>query len=80
MDQIVTAERNRLVNTQVDFQGVNPLDAGMRVVLPGSAGSTQDYFIRVRSSNVSPVPGTSGLRSDPTRLQNPALTREGVTV
>jgi hypothetical protein len=36
-------------NLGPDFYTSNPRDAGMRVVLPGAAGTTQTYFIRVRS-------------------------------
>ena len=32
-----------------DFYSANPRDAGMRVILPGAAGTTATYFIRVRS-------------------------------
>jgi hypothetical protein len=32
-----------------DFYTSNPRDAGMRIVLPGAAGTTNTYFIRVRS-------------------------------
>ncbi len=80
MDQIATAKRNLLDGTQVDFLSVNPLDAGFRIVLPGSAGSLNNYYVRVRSSNVSPVPGPNGDRSNTARLTNPALVREGITV
>ena len=80
MDQMATAKRNTLNGTQVDFLGVNPLDAGLRVVLPGSAGSLNNYYVRVRSSNVSPVPGPNGDRSNLARLTDPAFVREGITV
>ena len=80
MDQLTSAKRNALNGTQNDFLGVNPLDAGLRVVLPGSAGSSNNYYVRVRSSNVSPVPGLNGSRSNPARLTDPALVREGITV
>lgn len=33
-----------------DFWTVNPHDAGMRVVLPGAAGETTTYHVRVRSN------------------------------
>src|SRR5262249_5227132 len=33
-----------------DFYTSNPRDAGMRVILPGAAGTTNTYFIRVRSN------------------------------
>lgn len=55
-----------------DLYSVNPLDAGMRIVLPGTAGSINNYFIRVRSSNVGPGQSTS-------RLQDPSLEREGLS-
>jgi hypothetical protein len=32
-----------------DFYSQNPKDAGMRVFLPGTVGSLQQYFVRVRS-------------------------------
>ena len=41
-----------LTNTFADFYSTNPLDAGMRLVLPGATGSVNTYFIRVRSSNI----------------------------
>jgi hypothetical protein len=34
-----------------DFYSTNPLDAGMRVDLPGTAGSVNTYFVRVRASS-----------------------------
>ena len=81
MDQEVSAPTNSFSGTDADFQGVNPLDAGFRVVLPGSAGSINNYFVRVRSSNVSPVPGPGGVdRSSITRLTDPSLVRAGITV
>ncbi len=36
-----------------DFYSTNPKDAGMRVILPGTAGSSNTYFIRVRSNGPS---------------------------
>ena len=41
-----------LTNTFADFYSTNPLDAGMRVVLPGTSGTVNTYFVRVRSSNI----------------------------
>jgi VCBS repeat-containing protein len=77
MDQSAWAKTNaNEPNAQVDFLGVNPLDAGFRVALPGVAGSFNSYFVRVRSSNVSQEPG----KNDPARLTNPALVREGITI
>lgn len=80
MDQLTSAKRDALSGTPNDFLGVNPLDAGLRVVLPGSAGSVNNYFVRVRSSNVSSVPDENGSRSNPARLTDPALVREGISV
>ncbi|MEQ1829069.1 MAG: hypothetical protein ABL921_24110, partial [Pirellula sp.] len=80
MDQQAYAKRNTLNGTPVDFLGVNPLDAGLRVSLPGSLGSLNNYFVRVRSSNVSPVPGLNGPRNNAARLRDPGLVREGITV
>ncbi|XZE35954.1 Ig-like domain-containing protein [Pirellulaceae bacterium SH501] len=81
MDQEANATTNSFLGTDADFQGVNPLDAGFRVVLPGSAGSINNYFVRVRSSNVSPVPGPGGVdRSSTARLTDPSLVRAGITV
>ena len=77
LDQLASAKRNvNEPNAQVDFLGVNPLDAGLRVLLPGVSGSFRNYFIRVRSSNVSPEPG----KSNPARLTDPTLLRDGITV
>ncbi|MEZ6150590.1 MAG: Ig-like domain-containing protein [Pirellulaceae bacterium] len=61
-----------LPNVARDFNSVNPLDAGMRVVLPGSVGATNTYYVRVRSSNLAPGDATS-------KLQNPADERKGLT-
>ncbi|GAB5405864.1 MAG: hypothetical protein Aurels2KO_40950 [Aureliella sp.] len=58
--------------TDRDLYSVNPLDPGLRVVLPGALGATNQYFVRVRSSNVGPGQATS-------RLQDPTLEREGLT-
>lgn len=83
MDQMASEYRNVFTpqtansgGVQVDFLGVNPLDAGMRVVLPGVAGSANNYYVRVRSSNVSPDPA----KSNRNRLTDPALVRDGITV
>ncbi|HUP79475.1 MAG TPA: hypothetical protein VM260_13065, partial [Pirellula sp.] len=37
----------------LDFYSINDRDAGMRVVLPGIAGQTNTYFVRVRSNPIS---------------------------
>ena len=81
MDQQTFAKTNTFQPlAHVDFLGVNPLDAGFRVVLPGSAGSQNNYFVRVRSSNVSPVDLLGVARSSTARLTDPALVRSGITV
>ncbi|MFN9715578.1 MAG: hypothetical protein ACK57G_17470, partial [Planctomycetota bacterium] len=61
MDQLATENTNLLAaGANVDFQGTNPRDAGMRVILPGVAGTTSVYYARVRSSNKVP-----GVVTDP---------------
>jgi hypothetical protein len=54
-----------------DFDTTNPRDAGMRLILPGSVGTTNTYFIRVRSNpaagNINNV--TGGLTSGAYQLQ-----------
>ncbi len=37
--------------TNPDFYTTNPLDAGMRLDLPGAAGTVNTYFVRVRASS-----------------------------
>jgi hypothetical protein len=50
--------------SQEDLYSTNPKDAGMRVMLPGTLGTTNTYYIRVRSnsSNLNNLAGgrTSG--------------------
>lgn len=58
-----------------DLWSTNPRDAGMRVVLPGSQGTTNTYYLRVRGSNVEPGGAKDDLR-DPDKL-NDGLT-EGI--
>lgn len=36
------------------IEGPNTLDAGMRVILPGNSTTENQYFVRVRSSNLRP--------------------------
>lgn len=55
-----------------DLFSTNPRDAGMRVVLPGSLGTTNLYYIRVRSSNLKPG-------EDRVNLQDPAKVGDGLT-
>ncbi|MEC8555200.1 MAG: Ig-like domain-containing protein [Planctomycetota bacterium] len=72
MDQDPFAATDGLSGVDVDFQTTNPADAGLRIELPGASGTPNDYYIRVRSSNVGPTQSR-------TRLQDPALTSEGLT-
>ena len=61
MDQLATEVQNsQAAGSNVDFQATNPRDAGMRIVLPGVAGTSNLYYIRVRSSNKQP-----GVATDP---------------
>lgn len=48
----------------------NPLDAGMRVILPGNSATVNRYYVRVRSSNLRPG-------DNPARLTNPDLVGAG---
>jgi large repetitive protein len=80
MDQSAFTRRNSANQTPVDFLGVNPLDAGFRAVLPGVAGSVNNYFVRVRSSNVTPAITNSGAAASLARLLDVAAVREGITV
>ena len=80
MDQSAFTRRNSANQTPVDFLGVNPLDAGFRAVLPGVAGSVNNYFVRVRSSNVTPAITNSGAAASLARLLDVAAVRQGITV
>lgn len=72
MDQDPFVATDDLSGVDVDFQTTNPADAGLRIQLPGASGTPNEYFIRVRSSNVGPGQSQA-------RLQNPALVDEGLT-
>lgn len=64
-----------LTNTFADFYSTNPLDPGMRMVLPGTNGTVNTYFVRVRSSNIdSRLPGAN--RAD---LQDASKVSNGKT-
>jgi hypothetical protein len=78
MDQSAFTRRNSANQTPVDFLGVNPLDAGFRAVLPGVAGSVNNYFLRVRSSNVTPAITNSGAAASLARLLDVAAVRQGI--
>ncbi len=43
-----------------DLYTLNQYDAGFRVVLPGTNGTTQPYFVRVRSRSAAPDASTVG--------------------
>lgn len=53
-----------------DLYTTNQRDAGFRVVLPGNAGTTGTYQIRVRSSNVDPLDPAANFNdlTDPTKV------------
>ncbi len=72
LDQNPFAPQNSFQASATDLYSVNPLDAGMRVILPGTTGGANTYYIRVRSSNLKP--------NDPSsNLQNASLERGGLT-
>ncbi len=52
-----------------DVFSFNALDAGFRLILPGTAGTAQPYFVRVRSSNATPLTQLDGLTSGIYQLQ-----------
>ncbi len=53
-----------------DTYSVNMMDAGMRVVLPGTAGQTRTYYVRVRSASGATGEGlTSGAYQLQVRLR-----------
>lgn len=52
-----------------DFYSTNPLDAGMRLELPGTAGTVNTYFVRVRSSSTDLNLTNGGLTKGTYQLQ-----------
>ena len=50
----------------------NALDAGMRVILTGDSNTVNEYFVRVRSSNLGPSDAVS-------RLTNPSFVAAGLS-
>jgi hypothetical protein len=52
-----------------DFYSTNPLDAGMRVDLPGTAGAVNTYFVRVRASSPDLTRLNGGLTKGDYQLQ-----------
>ncbi len=73
LDQDPFAPRNSFqTTTATDLYSVNPLDAGMRVILPGTVGGSNTYYVRVRSSNLKPGDAA-------TKLQDVTKERDGLT-
>ena len=58
--------------TNSDFYSTNPLDAGMRVILPGTEGVVNTYFVRVRPNSSDLARLTGGLRRANTHADSPA--------
>jgi len=52
-----------------DYYTTNPLDAGMRVDLPGTAGTVQTYFVRVRAASSTLDTLTAGISKGAYQLQ-----------
>ncbi len=69
---------NSINNTYSDFYSTNPLDAGLRVVLPGASGTVLTYFVRVRSSNVDSRDPSPKAQLD-AQLRDPANLSKGKT-
>jgi len=61
----------------LDSYSVNPRDPGMRVILPGTAGTQAQYFIRVRSQPTAA--GVTTQAAYEARLRDPALVKSGIT-
>jgi len=55
----------------------NPRDAGFRVVLPGGLGTTNSYYIRIRSSNIDALPEDTG--ASRSALQDNGAVNDGLT-
>ncbi|TWU06032.1 tandem-95 repeat protein [Stieleria varia] len=64
MQQSTYAPTNLINGTYQDLYTTNPMDAGMRVVLPGAVGSSREYFVRVSGAN-----GSVGLYQMQARLR-----------
>lgn len=52
-----------------DFNTTNPLDAGLRMILPGKAGATNTYYVRVRSAGPNINSLTGGVTKGEYQLQ-----------
>jgi len=68
-DPLVLHPLNKSVSDAQDRWTSNPRDAGMRLVLPGPAGITNSYFVRVRSSSSALGNLNAGLTTGVYRLQ-----------
>lgn len=53
----------------MDYDTVNPRDAGLRITLPGPIGNASSYFVRVRSAAVNPDDAEGGLTRGGYRFQ-----------
>ena len=68
----LAVENSWIPGTARDLGSINPRDAGMRVVLPGTSGATTTYYLRVRSSNL-------GVGDPRSKLQDANFVRDGKT-
>ncbi len=69
VDALTVSPLSKSVVDGQDRWTTNPLDAGMRVVLPGPPGSTNTYYVRVRSSSARLGDLNAGLTTGVYRLQ-----------
>lgn len=82
--QVVTSPAGDIQANGLDFSpylsddhySTNSLDAGLRVVLPGTAGVRGRYWVRVRSSNVDSAAATPAQRAN---LQDSSRVTSGLT-
>ncbi len=73
LDSNPLAPRNSLAPAiATDLYSTNPNDAGMHIVLPGTANADSTYYVRVRSSNLGPTDPAS-------KLQDVSQLRSGIT-
>jgi GEVED domain/Matrixin len=66
---------NKSLYQSDDWYSLNQRDAGLRIVLPGVAGTVGTYFVRIRSSNIDSLDSAAD-RSD---LQNNGKLLDGKT-
>ncbi|TWU03779.1 hypothetical protein Pla100_07090 [Neorhodopirellula pilleata] len=62
-------KRDREFDDFLDFNSVNPRDAGLRMTLPGPIGENSTYFVRIRSASMNPDDATGGLTKGGYRFQ-----------